>query len=139
MPAVPQILKEIVFTIDSEDFSLDVVSARLAHVPGAIQTVKTLDGTKHQDTEGGTWQIELTCVLDWDSVRPGLARFLFDNDGATMAFTLKDDTSANSTGKPLMTGNLVCVPIPYGGEGNVFATAEVVLPVDGTPVPDSTP
>lgn len=139
MPAVPQILKTVVFTIDSEDFAPDIVSGRLAHVPGAIQTVRTLDGVKHQDAEGGTWQLELTAVIDWDSVRPGLARFLFDHDGDTLAFTFKDDTSANSAGKPLMTGDLVCVPIAYGGEGNTFATVEVVLPVDGTPVPDSTP
>jgi hypothetical protein len=139
MVADPQILKDIVLTIDTEDFSGDVTAARMAHVPGAIQTVKTLDGTKHQDAEGGTWQLELTCVIDWDSTRPGLARFLFDHDGETLAFTFKDDESANSTAKPLMTGNLVCVPIAYGGEGNVFATAEVVLPIDGTPVPDTTP
>lgn len=139
MVADPQILKEIILTLDSEDFSQDVVSARLAHVPGAIQTVRTLDGVKHQDAEGGTWQLELTCVVDWSSTRPGLARFLFDNDGETVAATFKDTTAANSTSKPLMGFNVVCVPIAYGGDGNVFATAEVVLPVDGTPVPDETP
>lgn len=139
MPSVPQILKHIILTIDTEDFSMDVTSAALVPTPGATQTAKTLDGVTHQDVEGETWALNLTMVIDWDSDRPGLAWFLLDRKGETLPFTFKDTTAANSTTKPLMTGDVVIQPGPYGGEGNTFATADISLPVDGIPVPDVTP
>lgn len=139
MPAVPQILKVIELTLDGEDFSLDVIDAALNPVPGAIQTVKTLDGVTHQDAESESWQLELRCVVDWDTVRPGLASFLYTNRGETVPFVFADTTGGESTTKPSMTGNVTLVPIAYGGAGNTFAEATVILPCDGTPTPDTTP
>jgi hypothetical protein len=139
MPAVPQIQKIILLTLDSEDFSLDVVDAAVVPTPGAVQTARTLDGVTHQDIESETWALNLTCVLDWDSARPGLAYFLNDRKGETVAFLLKDTTAANSAGKPAITGDVVLHPIQYGGPGNVFATATISLPLEGIPTLDATP
>ena len=139
MSSNPQILKEVIFTLDTEDFAPDIVDGRVGFTPGAIQTIKTLDGVVHQDAESGAWQLELTAVLDWDSTRPGLARYLYDNAGDSVAFTFKADTGANSDASPLVAGTVTLVPLPFGGPGNQFATAELVLPIDGTPTLDTTP
>jgi len=139
MPAVPQIMKVVTFSLDGEDFSLDAISAAVIPAPGAIQTVKTLDGVTHQDAESESWALEVTCVVDWDTSRPGLASYLFTNKGDTVPFILSWNTGTVSATNPTITGNVVLVPIQYGGTGNQFAEATVVLPLDGLPVPDITP
>ena len=143
MPANPQILKTITFILDpsgdNEDFSLDVVDAAVVPVPGDVQTVRTLDGVSHSDAEAETWELRLTAVIDWDSTRPGLAWYLWENRGTQVAFRLRKDEAAISTANPEVQGTVTLVPIQYGGEGNVFATAEVVMPLDGDPVFDTTP
>lgn len=139
MPAIPQILKVITLTLGSDDFEEDVINAAIVPAAGAIRKVTTLDGTVHQDTEPEAWALELTCVIDWDSTRPGLAHYLFANKGDQVAFVFHDKSAAVSTSSPSLTGTCVLVPLPYGGTGNDFATATVQLPIIGDPVPDSTP
>lgn len=139
MPAVPQILKNITFSLDGEDFSLDVLDVAVVPTPGAIQTVRTLDGVTHQDAESEAWGLSIRCVVDWDTVRPGLASFLFTNRGEKVPFIFHDTDDALSTTKPALTGEVTCVPIPYGGTGNTFAEATVVLPMSAAPTVDTTP
>ena len=139
MPATPQILKTIIFTLASDDFEEDVISIAVVPTPGAEQKVITLDGVVHQDVEAEAWAIEGECVIDWDSARPGLAHYLNANKGTSVAFVVKDDTSANSAGKPSLTGTCKLVPISYGGAGNAYATATFRLPIVGSPTVDSSP
>lgn len=139
MPAVPQILKTIFLEIDGEDFSQDVIDAEVVPTPGDVQTALTLDGVAHSDIATETWGLRLNCIVDWDTVRPGFASWAYDNRGQTKAFEFGDTTAAQSTTKPRMTGTVRIVPITYGGNGNEFAEFEVVLPITGTPVPDTAP
>ena len=139
MPAVPQLLKTITFTLGGSDYSMDVVDAGVSPTPGDTQSVTTLDGVTHQDQATEIWFLNLTIVLDWDTTRPGLAYYLFNNKGDTVAFRLRKDTSAISTSNPEIQGNVVLVAAPYGGEGNTFITAEIAMPITGTPVVDTTP
>jgi hypothetical protein len=139
MVADPQILKVVVFTLGATDFSDDALDVQVVPEPGAVQAVTTLDGVVHQDAAPESWALRVRAVIDWDSTRPGLAHYLYDNKGDTVTFTLKDTTAANSTAKPLITGSCTLVPLPYGGDGNVFAEGEVLLPIDGTPTLDDTP
>jgi hypothetical protein len=135
-PILPKI---ITLTIDGEDFAEDVIGAAVVPVPGAIQTVKTLDGVSHSDAESETWQLELTCVQDWDSVRPGLAWYLLANKGDAKPVIFNVHDAAISATKPGLTFTATMVPIAYGGDGNVYAETSVVLPIDGTPATDITP
>jgi len=139
--AVPQILKNIIFTLGAvpDDFEEDVISIAVVPTPGAEQKVITLDGTVHQDVEPEGWAIEGECVIDWDSTRPGLAHYLFANKGTTVAFVVKDTTAAASTSKPSLTGTCKLVPVQYGGAGNTYATGTFRLPIIGDPVVDSSP
>lgn len=137
--ANPQLLKTITFTLDGSDYSLDVVDAGVSPTPGDTQSVTTLDGVTHQDQAAETWFLNLTIVLDWDTTRPGLAYYLYNNRGDTVAFRLRKDTAAISTSNPEIQGNCVLVAAPYGGEGNTFITAEVSCPITGPLVIDTTP
>lgn len=139
MTATPQILKVVVLTLGATDFSDDALDAQVVPAPGDVQKVTTLDGVVHQDAAPESWALRIRAVIDWDSVRPGLAWYLYTNKGDAVTFTIKDTTAANSTGKPLMTGTCTLVPLPYGGDGNVFAEGEVLLPITGTPTLDDSP
>jgi hypothetical protein len=137
--AVPQLLKIITFTLDGTDFSDDVLDVEVVPEPGDIQTVKTLDGVTHSDAESETWGLRIRAVIDWDTVRPGLAYYLFNNKGDSVAFRFRKDTNAISTTNPEVQGTVVLVPISYGGNGNEYAEAEVTMPINGTPTLDTTP
>jgi hypothetical protein len=142
MAAVPQIPKIIHFTLGGTDYSDDVINAKLTPAPGAVQKVITLDGTVHQDTEPVSWSLDLECVQDWSSTRPGLAYYLNDNAGDQVAFVLNVHAAGTATGHatlPPASGTLVLVPIGYGGDGNVFSTSTVSLPLIGSPTFDITP
>lgn len=144
MASVPQIPKIIHFTLGSSptDFSDDVTAARIVSEPGAVQKVVTLDGVTHQDAEPESYALELTCVQDWDSTRPGLAYYLFNNKNTKVPFAINVHPSGTATGDadmPPFSGTVTCVPMSYGGEANTYAVSTVTLPIDGTPVLDITP
>jgi hypothetical protein len=143
MPSTPQLLKTITLIFDpagdNEDFSLDVLDAEVVPTPGDIQTIRTLDGVSHSDAEGETWGLRLRAVHDWDTVRPGLAYYLFANRGEQKAVRFRKDTAAISTSNPEVQGTVTLVPISYGGNGNEYAESEVVLPFVTDPTLDTTP
>lgn len=138
--SVPQIPKIVTLTLGGTDFSEDVIDAAIVPAPGGIKSVLTLDGVQHQDAAPESWALNLTCVQDWDSARPGLAWYLWTNKGSAVAFVYNaHGVGAESAGAPKMTGTCTLVAIPYGGAGNEFATAQVVLPITGDPTLDATP
>jgi hypothetical protein len=144
--SVPIIPKVITFTLQTEDdvapvsFAEDVIGAAVVPSPGAVQSVITLDGVTHQDAEGESWALELSCVQDWDTSRPGLASYLFTNKGLKADFVLNVyGTGALSATEPATKGTVTLVPIAYGGDGNTFVETDVSLPLDGAPVVDTTP
>lgn len=139
MPSNPQLLKEITLTLDGEDFSMDALDAEVVPTPGDVQSVRTLDGVSHSDAEAETWGLRIRAVIDWDTTRPGLAYYLFNNKNDKVAFRLRKDTAAISTTNPEIQGTVTLVPISYGGNGNEYAEAEVVLPIDGEITIDTTP
>jgi hypothetical protein len=147
MPANPQIPKIVKLTLQAEgegsadDFSADVIDAAVVPAEPDEQTVTTLDGVTHSDVGPILWALELQCVQDWDSARPGLAWYLFEHSGSSASFVYNaySASAAESATEPEMTGTCRLVPIPYGGEGNVWSTATVRLPITGTPALDVTP
>ncbi len=133
MPSVPQLLKTVIFSLGGTDFSMDVLDVTVVPTPGATLSVLTLDGVPHTDVATETWALSVRCIIDWDTVRPGLASYLNTNKGNTVAFLFKATTGAYTTTKPGMQGNVVLQPIPYGGTGNEFAEATVELPLTAAP------
>ena len=143
MPAIPQIPKVVLFTLDvaasPQDFSLDCLDIGIVPAPGAVQTVKTLDGTKHQDAEAEVWSLVLRCVLDWDSARPGLAYYLNAHKGETATAKYRVIDGAISASNPEASCTVTLVPVAFGGPGQRFVEATVTLPIDGDPAFDHTP
>ena len=137
--SVPQILKIITLTFGGQSYKEDVVSAQVVNEAGDVQSIITLDGVTHQDASAATWFLELEAVIDWDTTRPGLAYYLFNNEGDTVAVVFDAYDAAISTSKPALNFNVVLVPLPYGGTGNEFATATVRLPITGAITVDTTP
>lgn len=142
MAADPIIPKVVSFTLkvgagDVEEFNTDVLDAAVVPTPGDTQRVRTLDGVTHQDQEGESWSLDLRAIQDWDTVRPGLAAYLWTNKGADATFVLELYDEAISTTAPAMTGTVKLVAIPYGGPGNTFVEAEVTMPIDGDPTLDT--
>ena len=133
--------KIVYLMVGANDFSLDVTAARLEFVPGATQTVVTLDGAPHSDVTAGTWQFVGTAVQDWDSGRPGMAYYANANAGTLVAcvFNTHADSATGDADSPPVAFNARVVPFSYGGEGGVYATTDFTWPVDGTPVWDHTP
>lgn len=139
MAAIPAIPKVITFTIDDEDFSLDVLDCAIVPTPGPVQTIKTLDGVTHQDAESESWALVVRMVTDWDSARPGLAYYLFAHKGETQEVKYRVLDSAISASNPEASGTVTIVPVQIGGPGNRFVEATVTMPMDGTPSFDHTP
>lgn len=142
MASNPNLPKVVYLTVGgSNDFSMDVTSARLEFVPGDTQTITTLDGVPHSDVTPGTWKFTGTAVQDWDSGRPGLAYYANANAGTLVAcvFNTHADSATGDADSPPVSFNARVVPISYGGEQGVYATTDFEWPVDGTPVWDHTP
>lgn len=137
--SVPQILKIVTLTLGGTSFKEDAVSCQVVNEAGDVQSILTLDGVRHQDSQPSSWFLEIEAVIDWDTVRPGLAYYLFNNEGDAVAFVFSAYNAALSTTTPALTGTCVLVPLPYGGTGNEFATATVRLPITGTLNVDTTP
>lgn len=138
--AVPQIPKVVTFKLGTTSFKEDAVGVQVVNEAGDVQSILTLDGVTHQDASSSTWFLEVEAVLDWDTTRPGLAYYLYNNEGDTVAFEFGWNAGAAiSTTNPSVTGSCVLVPLPYGGTGNEFATATVRLPITGALVVDTTP
>lgn len=138
--STPQFLKVVTFSLATISYAEDVIDGELVPVTPAAKVVKTLDGVAHSKVESAAWELRLKIVLDHDSVRPGLAYTLNNGAGTTVAFVFNPHgTGAESAGEPKWTGSVILVPVQTGGPGNEWATADVVLPVVGTPVRDATP
>jgi len=138
--STPLIEKLIVLTLGASSFAEDAIDAEIVPTPGDVQKVITLDGVVHQDVGSPSWALRINMIIDHDSVRPGLAYYLNNNIGASVAFVFNPHgTGVESASQPKWTGSLRIQPAPMGGNGQEYATAEVLLPITGTPLRDATP
>lgn len=147
--SVPQIPKIVTFTLAdaagtpsaATSFKEDAVSITVENEAGDVQSVLTLDGVQHQDAAPSKYFLVVEMVLDFDTTRPGLAYYLFLNEGDTAACIFNVHDAAISTSKPALNFNCVLVaPSPlYGGTGNEYSTATVRMPITGPITVDTTP
>jgi hypothetical protein len=116
-------------------YSCQVKRFALVPEPGEEVTYATL-GTNCSWTEIGTstWSLEIDGVQGWGAA-DGLARFLFDNEGADLTFQVDQYGIAHTptAEEPGFTGSCRAVPTVYGGEKDTYSEFEVVLPVSGKP------
>lgn len=137
--SVPQIPKQIIFTLGGVSYAEDVVNLRVEPVEPEESVITTLDGVVHKDVGVGTWNLVGQAVQDWDSARPGLAWYAYTNAGDTIAFVFKNETGTEAAATPKFTGFVVVKALGYGGDGNVFATTDFVWPITGVLTLDAAP
>lgn len=138
--SAPMLPKFVTFTLGGSSFAEDVIDLEIRPVDPDETIITTLDGVVHKTVGTVSWEMRINTVLDWDSGRPGLAYYLWNNQGSTVAFVYNaHGTGAESASQPKMTGSVVLKPVGYGGDGNVYSEFEVVLPITGTLTRDATP
>jgi hypothetical protein len=100
-----------------------------------IQQQRTLvpDGAI-SDVDTALWKISLEGLQDWETT--GLAKFLWDNRGAQVAFVF---APRKGSGLSQHSGTLICVAPPSGGKQGEFLQMQMELPILGEPVKGTQP
>lgn len=121
------------------EYNGEVQSAAIEPEPGDEASFPTLDGNVAKGIGPASYSLALTYGQNWATT--GLARFLFDNAGATLDFEYQAHGAAVAEGAatPKVVGQCRAVPGPYGGEVGSFAEGEVSLPCLAKPTLDTTP
>jgi hypothetical protein len=119
-----------------DSYSCQVKLAKLVPTAGDQKDYRTLcaEGFYSQFTPT-KWSLELEGAQAWDAA-DGLARFLFDNDGALLRFQVDayGEGHVPSDTEPGMTGTCRAVAVEYGGAVDEYAEFTVSMPVQGLPV-----
>ena len=120
-----------------KEYDCQVKTARLVPSAGDQKDYRTLctSGFYSQYTPT-TWALELEGAQGWDTA-DGLARFLFDNDGALIRFQVDGYGQGHtpSATEPGMAGTCRALAVEYGGTVDEYAEFTVSMPVQGKPTP----
>lgn len=129
-PTSPYAMNAATLTLGADDWTAGVTQAELQPQNGEVLT--GIGGHKFRGS--ALWQLVLGHLQDADVA--GLTRYLFDNEGETVAFTLEPVDGGITWG-----GEVVLAPTAIGGTGGTaLAQASATLEVVGRPVPvDPTP
>lgn len=116
-------------------FNCDVHLAEVLSNPGDNVEYQTLCPTGSFASVGKTtYDLHLVAAQDWSTT--GLARFLWDNDGALANFQYQAHGAATippTALLPGMTGDVRLIAPTYGGEADTYAELEVTLPCSAKP------
>jgi len=129
MPAitpVPLVVKDCLVQF-TDSYEKAVSQVEFAPSSSQIQFTAVSPGAVYTDMTPATWVLNLTFVQDWDSLT-SLSKFLFDNEGETLAITVEP-----KTGGATITANVTVTPGSIGGTVGTYATSTVALGVVGKP------
>jgi hypothetical protein len=116
-------------------FNCDVHLAEVVSEPGDTVEYQTLCPTGSFSSIGKTtYLLHLVAAQDWSTA--GLARFLWDNDGALAEFQYQAHGASAippTASTPGMSGTVRLVAPTYGGEADTYAELEVELPCSSKP------
>ena len=116
------------------EYGCQVKTARLVPTAGDRKDYRTLCSTGlYSQFTPTLWDLELEGAQDYGT--DGLARFLFENDGALVRFQVDGygETHVPSDEEPGMTGTCRAVAVEYGGAVDEYAEFTVTMPVQGEP------
>jgi hypothetical protein len=116
-------------------FNCDVHLAEVVSTPGDTIEYQTLCPTGSFSSVGKTtYGLHIVAAQDWSTT--GLARFLWDNDGAQAEFQYQPHGAAvmpPTAAQPGMTGIVRLIAPTMGGEADTYAELEVELPCSSKP------
>jgi len=118
-------------------FQGDAADVHVEVSAGDVVEYPTLDGNVASNSEPESYALVMRAGQDYTST--GLARFLWDNAGATADVVLNafGQTATAGPETPAVTGQVKLVPVAYGGAVGEFAEFEVTLPFLAKPVLDA--
>lgn len=135
--ATPLFMRDVMLSLKSAadvaaiEFQCHVSEARVQVTPGDNVTVKTLCSEGSFSSQGKpSYVLVLTGIQDWDTVKAGLAAYLWANEGAELDFILQahGEAVAPSPATPQMTGKVTAVAVDYGGVIDTYAELSAELP-----------
>ena len=116
-------------------FNCDAHTVEVVPTPGDDVSYQTLCATGSFSNRGkSTYALHIVAAQDWSAT--GLARFLWDNDGASAEVQYQAHGSAAippTAATPGMVGTVVLTAGTYGGEADTYAELEVELPYTAKP------
>jgi hypothetical protein len=116
-------------------FNCDIHTAEVITEPGDVVEYQTLCATGSFSSIGkSTYTLHIVAAQDWSTT--GLARFLWDNDGALADFQYQAHGTSvipPTTAFPGMSGTVRLVAPTYGGEADTYAELDVELPCSSRP------
>lgn len=144
--ATPLFMKDCLLTLTLEgetaaEYQCHVTEARVQAEAGDRVDISTLcsDG-QFSEVGASSYTLVLTGIQDWADKSDvlGLARYLWDNEGAEATFVLNahGETATASPTTPAMTGTVTLVAGDYGGAINEYAEVAVELPCKAKPTLD---
>ena len=117
------------------EYNQNVQSCEVEVSPGDEQTYPTLDGNVAKSVGPPTYALVIKAAQEWNPTT-GLARFLWDNEGASLDFEYQahGKSVTTTTILPRIVGTCKAIPGNYGGEVGTFPEIEVTLPCTAKPV-----
>lgn len=116
-------------------YNCDVHLAEVVAEPGDEVSYRTLCPTGTFSSIGATtFGLHLVAAQDWSTT--GLARFLWENDGALAEFQYQPHGAAvipPTAAMPGMTGTVRLIAPTMGGEADTYAELDVTLPCSAKP------
>lgn len=121
------------------EFNCDAHTAEIVTEPGDEVSYQTLcpEGS-FSEIGKSSYALHIVAAQDWSA--SGLARFLWDNEGALAEFQYQAHGAevAPSADAPGMTGSVRLVAPNYGGEAETYAELDVTMPCTVKPTIAST-
>jgi hypothetical protein len=116
------------------EYNCDAHLAAIESAPGDDVSYATLcpEGS-FSEIGRTTYALHVVAVQDWSDT--GLARFLWDNEGAAADFQYQAHgaTVDPSAAAPGMAGTVTLVAPNYGGEAETYAELDVTMPCKSKP------
>ena len=115
------------------EFQGDAADVHVEVEAGDVVEYPTLDGNVASNSSPESYSLVMRAGQDYSAT--GLARFLWDNSGATadVVVNAHGATAVASDDTPEVTGQVSLIPVAYGGEVGTFAEFEVTLPFIAKP------
>lgn len=139
MPAIavaPFTLKDVVFTVGTDDYQAHVSSVAFTPASSTVQWQGLTPTATYTDTTTATWTCTIAYAQDWVTVN-SLAQYLLTNAGQKKTVVFKP--KGTTTGSPIFTVDLFIAPGQIGGDVNTVATATVTMGCAGAPVKSTAP
>lgn len=119
-----------------DEFNCDAHTAEVVSEAGDTITYQTLCASGSFSEIGKSqYSLHIVAAQDWSDA--GLARFLWENEGAIAEFQYQAHGSATippTTDAPGMAGTVRLVAPNYGGEAEAYAELDVTMPCTAKPI-----